>query len=66
MNRFEREIYQVTDPVTELLKVTEDPLHRAILENYRRHIHLELAGQYEQIVAPDMMVPYIGSTGESR
>ena len=56
MNRFEKEIYQVTDPVTELLKVTENPHHRAILENYRRHIHLELAGQYEQIVAPDMMV----------
>ena len=56
MNRFEKEIYPVTDPVTELLKVTENTHHRAILENYRRHIHLELAEQYEQIVAPDMMV----------
>ncbi|MDQ4075093.1 MAG: hypothetical protein M3220_02465 [Chloroflexota bacterium] len=56
MNRFEKENYQVTEPVAELLTVTENPHHRAILENYRRHIHLELAGQYEKIIAPDMMV----------
>jgi hypothetical protein len=56
MNRFEQEIYHMTDAVTELIKITENPHHRAILENYRRHIHLECAGLYEQIVAPDMMV----------
>ncbi|MCL6633183.1 MAG: hypothetical protein K6T63_11185 [Alicyclobacillus herbarius] len=56
MNRFEREIYQCMEPVAKLLEVTENPHHRAILENYRRHVHLEGSGQYELIVAPDMMV----------
>ncbi|TCJ13870.1 hypothetical protein E0L93_14260 [Rubrobacter taiwanensis] len=56
MNRFEEEIYRCMDPVAELLEVTEDPHHRAILENYRLHVHLEGSGQYERIVAPDMMV----------
>ncbi|MCL6625366.1 hypothetical protein [Alicyclobacillus shizuokensis] len=56
MNRFEQGIYQCTEPVAKLLEVTDNPHHRAILENYRRHIHLEGSGQYELIVAPDMMV----------
>ena len=56
MNRFEEEIYHCMDPVAELLEVTEDPHHRAILENYRRHVHLEGSGQFEKIIAPDMMV----------
>ncbi|MBX6762787.1 MAG: hypothetical protein K6T51_06800 [Rubrobacteraceae bacterium] len=56
MNRFEEEIYRCMDPVARLLEVTENPHHRAILENYRRHVHLEGSGQFEKIVAPDMMV----------
>ena len=32
------------------------PLHRAILLNFWRHVHPEGAGDYERIVAPDMVV----------
>jgi hypothetical protein len=43
-------------PTAELLARTTDPLHRAILLNWWRHVHLEGAGRFEEIVAPDMMV----------
>jgi hypothetical protein len=43
-------------PTAELLEETTKPLHRAILLNFWRHVHLEGAGDYERIVAPDMMV----------
>jgi hypothetical protein len=43
-------------PTAELLEETTKPLHRAILLNFWRHVHLEGAGEYERIVAPDMMV----------
>ena len=56
MNRFEQAIYDCMIPTAELLAETTKPLHRAILLNFWRHVHLEGAGQYEQIVAPDMMV----------
>ena len=44
--------------VEERLARTTDPLHRAILLNFWRHVHLEGAGDYEAIVAPDMMVDH--------
>jgi hypothetical protein len=56
MNRFEQAVYVCMIPTAELLNRTTDPLHRAILLNFWRHVHLEGAGEYEQIVAPDMMV----------
>ena len=56
MNRFERAVYDCMIPTAELLEVTTKPLHRAILLNFWRHVHLEGAGDYERIVAPDMMV----------
>jgi hypothetical protein len=43
-------------PTAELLEETTKPLHRAILLNFWRHVHLEGSGQYERIVAEDMMV----------
>jgi hypothetical protein len=39
-----------------LLETTTDPLHRQILENYRRHAILEVCGEWEAIFAPDMTV----------
>lgn len=36
---------------------TTNPLHKAILENYRRHANLEVCGLWEQILVPDMTVP---------
>jgi hypothetical protein len=56
MNRFERAIYDCMIPTARLLDRTADPLHRAILLNFWRHVHLEGAGEFEAIVAPDMMV----------
>jgi hypothetical protein len=46
------------DPVEKLLQATTKPLHRAMLENFRRHVHLEGSGQFQQIVADDMMVDH--------
>ncbi len=40
-----------------LLAVTVNPLHRQILENYRRHAILEVTGNWQDIFAPDMTVP---------
>jgi len=42
-------------PTAELLERTTKPLHRAILLNFWRHVHLEGAAEYDKIVAPDMM-----------
>ena len=46
------------EPDSELLERTTNPLHRAILLNFWRHVHLEGAGEYEKILAPDMMVEH--------
>jgi hypothetical protein len=43
-------------PTADLLERTTNPLHRAILLNFWRHVHLEGSGQYDRILAPDMMV----------
>jgi hypothetical protein len=56
MNRFEQAVYDCMDPTAELLERTTNPLHRAMLLNFWRHVHLEGSGQYERIVASDMMV----------
>jgi hypothetical protein len=56
MNRFEQAVYDCMIPTAELLEETEKPLHRAILLNFWRHVHLEGAGRYDEIVADDMMV----------
>jgi len=56
MNRFEQAVYDCMIPTAELLEETSKPLHRAILFNFWRHVHLEGSGQYERIVSPDMMV----------
>ncbi|HVW18755.1 MAG TPA: hypothetical protein VHB30_10955 [Solirubrobacteraceae bacterium] len=56
MNRFEQAVYECMDPTLELLERTTDPLHRAILLNYARHVHLEGSGQFDRIASDDMMV----------
>lgn len=56
MNRFEQGVYDCMNPTAVLLERTTNPLHRAMLLNFWRHVHLEGSGQYERIVAPDMMV----------
>ncbi|WP_128643352.1 hypothetical protein [Rhodococcus opacus] len=39
-----------------LLEKLENPRHRRIVENYRRHALLEVGGDYERIFAPEMTV----------
>jgi hypothetical protein len=56
MNRFERAVYDCMNPTAELLERTTNPLHRAMLLNFWRHVHLEGSGQYDALAAPDMMV----------
>jgi hypothetical protein len=56
MNRFEQAVYDCMNPTAELLEQTTKPLHRAMLLNFWRHVHLEGAGRFEEIVAEDMMV----------
>ena len=58
MNRFERAVYECMTPTASLLERTKKPLHRAMLLNFWRHVHLEGSGQYDQIVASDMMVEH--------
>jgi hypothetical protein len=56
MNRFEQAVYDCMNPTARLLEQTTKPLHRAILLNFWRHVHLEGAGEYDKILAPDMIV----------
>jgi len=56
MNRFEQAIYDCMGPTAALVEQTTTPLHRAMLLNFWRHVHLEGAGEFERIVADDMMV----------
>jgi hypothetical protein len=58
MNRFEQGVYDCMNPTAELLEKTTNPLHRAMLFNFWRHVHLEGAGEFDRIVAPDMMVDH--------
>jgi hypothetical protein len=58
MNRFEKAVYQCMEPTRVLLAQTTKPLHRAILLNFWRHVHLEGSGQYDRIVASDMTVDH--------
>ena len=56
MNRFEQAVHDCMEPTRALLEETEKPLHRAMLLNFWRHVHLEGSGQFEVLAAPDMMV----------
>jgi hypothetical protein len=58
MNRFEKAVYECMNPTAKLLERTTKPLHRAILLNFWRHVHLEGAGEYDEILAPDMIVDH--------
>ena len=66
------EVFDVRNVVTEpdaLLAVTENPRHRAILLNFRRHALLEVSGRWKEILRPEMVVddPYyrINENGKS-
>jgi hypothetical protein len=50
------DITKTNQAVRDLLDRTENPRHRFLLTAYNRHRNLEMAGRYEEIFAPDMMV----------
>jgi hypothetical protein len=54
----EWDITRITAATDELLRTTENPRHRAILTNYRRHALLEVSGRYEEILVPEMTVEH--------
>lgn len=58
MNRFEQAVFDCMLPTAALYEKTDNPLHKAILLNFWRHVHLEGAGLYDQITAADMMVDH--------
>ena len=58
MNHFEQAVHDCMIPTAKLLDQTTNPLHRAMLLNFWRHVHLEGSGQFDRIVAPDMMVDH--------
>ncbi len=49
---------RIFDNTDALLARTEDPLHRKILINWRKHACLEIMGRYQELLAPDMTVPH--------
>jgi hypothetical protein len=54
----EWDITRITAATDELLRTVENPRHRAILANYRRHALLEVSGRYEEILTPEMIVAH--------
>jgi len=54
MNRFD--ITQTNAAVERLIETTENPRHLYLLHAYNRHRYLEMAGRFEEIFTPEMMV----------
>ena len=54
MNRFD--ITQTNVAVERLIETTENPRHLYLLHAYNRHRYLEMAGRFEEIFTPEMMV----------
>jgi hypothetical protein len=50
------DITRTNQAVRDLIERTDNPRHRFLLMAYDRHRNLEMAGRYEEIFAPDMMV----------
>jgi hypothetical protein len=50
------QVTKVMKAADDLLAVTEDPRHRAILENYRYHAVLEISGRWQEILVPELTV----------
>jgi hypothetical protein len=50
------ELTRIFAAVEQVIDELENPLHIAILENYRMHAMLEYCGRYEELLAPAMTV----------
>lgn len=58
MNKFEKAVYSCMDATDALYQRTGNPLHKAMLLNFWRHVHLEGSAQFDKIVADDMMTDH--------
>jgi hypothetical protein len=52
----QRDITKTNIAIRRLLEKTTNPRHRFLLMAYDRHRNLEMAGRYQEIFAPEMMV----------
>ena len=50
------DVTKTNHAIRELIDRTKNPRHRFLLMAYDRHRNLEMAGRYEELFAPDMMV----------
>ncbi|MDI6627750.1 MAG: hypothetical protein QME72_08530 [Rhodococcus sp. (in: high G+C Gram-positive bacteria)] len=55
---YEEEFVHMMDDVDLMIDTLDNPLHRKILINYRRHGLLEVSGRYEELISPSMTVPH--------
>lgn len=54
--QYEHEFVHMMDDIDEIIDATENPLHRKILINYRRHGLLEVSGRYDELLQENMTV----------
>jgi hypothetical protein len=52
------DVLRVPREVDRQLAMVQDPHQRAILQNFRRHILLELTGRWQEILTPELTVPH--------
>jgi hypothetical protein len=52
------DVRQTNRAVRQLIEKTTDTRHRHLLLAFDRHRNLEMAGRYEELLAPDMMVDH--------
>lgn len=50
------DVTKITSAVDRALQTVDNPQHRHILKNYRRHALLEVSGYWEEILSPEMTV----------
>jgi hypothetical protein len=58
VSRFEADFLASMRAVDTLIEATADDHHRAILENYRRHVYLEVSGRIDEILSSAMTVEH--------
>ncbi|RTL64412.1 MAG: hypothetical protein EKK42_24360 [Pseudonocardiaceae bacterium] len=58
MSRYEHDFTHMFASLEKQIAATDNPRHRAILENYRLHGLLEVAGRYDELLAPDKTVEH--------
>ncbi|WP_338468345.1 hypothetical protein RXV95_07295 [Novosphingobium sp. ZN18A2] len=58
MNPVEQAVWDCMKPTEALYEATGNPLHKAIVLNFWRHVHLEGAGMFDDICNDEMMVEH--------